>query len=641
MLRRLPILMLVLALVTVAWLVSVGFKDPIEVTPQGSVDDGNIASAGREEELAPRLHAGEVGLGGSPGPPNGARQPAAPTPRGGSLPSTVAERPVPSERAPPGAVGRFDVLVRGPAGEEVAAADANVIDAQGSRLVHIERGHLTVWLRDSDRPLQLEVFRARGADGSAAAWGWAVERIDSAGTGRALELRLPKELTLAGSVADGSGAPVVGVRVEVTALLPEPLTRGGDRVELASEGRTDGAGRFVLRGLGAGDVAVDVTPPPTLQRIPKRRVRAGDQFVHIVLEHAARVAVRVLDAAGRPVQGALVWASRQDPDAPGVEPLGGVGYGRDNLTDAQGTWAIPHLAKDRLYRLRVEPPRGRTDLVRQELTGWSPADTTVRLASGGSVRGVVRDAAGDPLRQVSLYHRQAGDWQSGDVDSAGRFEIGGLDPGEVTLRATTAPDGLATNVDGLPMFAERRVAVGNGDVTLTVERGRELVVHLDGWPGDRGIRKGLLFAEGLLRGRTWTIGSRVEPDGRVRFQGLEATGTYSFWLPPEGGEQSALVDGIRGEVGAIHVPVTAGLTIRGRLLRPEGGDAGVVQAFLRDRPFHVETIPDADGSFILRGVPRGTRWRVIGACHVSGAYRSCEEADVPAGGNVDLTPGIR
>jgi Carboxypeptidase regulatory-like domain len=98
------------------------------------------------------------------------------------------------------------------------------------------------------------------------------------------------------------------------------------------------------------------------------------------------------------------------------------------------------------------------------LSAASPEVTIVYKTNGGTVRGTVENCAGGKV----LLRPQAGpDWAShtGSCDSAGRFEIAGLKPGEYDALAFAA-DRPVTPETARPFLAgAARIAVRPGEVT--------------------------------------------------------------------------------------------------------------------------------------------------------------------------------
>ena len=233
---------------------------------------------------------------------------------------------------------------------------------------------------------------------------------------------------------------------------------------------------------------------------------------------------------------------------------------------------------------------------------WKPADVTVHVERARTVKGVVRDPSGRP---VAGAHVLAG---SDDAVSVGRptgadgtFSIGGLRPGKV---------GLYVSVEGRFGGHEPAVLVEAGaeDVVLTLDPGIELVVHVDNWPaGERESGEAALFEQSGREPAYAT--TRVAPDGSARFRGLGAGRAYTLWIAPGGGGLSLLQRDVRAAATPVHVSLTRGKSITGRLTIPSGAKLRNVMASREDGLMHVQGTAKADGTYEILGLPEGS-WTV-------------------------------
>ena len=162
------------------------------------------------------------------------------------------------------------------------------------------------------------------------------------------------------------------------------------------EGRTGADGWFVVAGLGADPYVLEVEPPPGHLAPPAAKVRGGDRVVAIRVERGVRPTVRVVDAKGEPVRGALVEVETiSSPfSTSGVVThevrLDGTEEER-RTTSRDGSFRLPALAPRIPVRLVVTPPANRAELAQFREGAWTPADVTITLPAGFVVRGRVED----------------------------------------------------------------------------------------------------------------------------------------------------------------------------------------------------------------------------------------------------------
>lgn len=205
-----------------------------------------------------------------------------------------------------------------------------------------------------------------------------------------ITVRLAPEKSIEGRVVDRAGRAVAGARVRAEPVLPE-LPGPRETEDPHAVATTDEAGRFRLGRLGDRDYRVRVEPPDEYAP-PAPLVRAaGATDLTISVGPAASPVVTVVDAAGRPVAGALVFVTEPPTgeaagdlaDFPDLPPgVFGPKALADARTDAEGRARLPGLAPGASYRLTVQPPASRTDLGAAVERDWRPADSRVRLAAG-------------------------------------------------------------------------------------------------------------------------------------------------------------------------------------------------------------------------------------------------------------------
>jgi RNA polymerase sigma-70 factor (ECF subfamily) len=241
---------------------------------------------------------------------------------------------------------------------------------------------------------------------------------------------LPRGADVAGVVHDAAGRPAANAGVWLCRDARNPTE--GDVVA-----RTDGEGRFVLRGVPllafVGAVAAG-SVPATLHQ-----VEGDHDDVALTLGAAgARVHGRVLAADGAALAGAVVRVAGH-PRASFVLPAGpesaaGMHPCAAARTDAAGEFALADLPPGPLQVL-VRAPGHRAEL--QSVVGVAGGDQglEVRLQRGVDLDGEVRDAHGAPVGDalVLARGRVRSAWAAVRTGPDGAFRLVGLDPDRVLL----------------------------------------------------------------------------------------------------------------------------------------------------------------------------------------------------------------
>ncbi len=229
---------------------------------------------------------------------------------------------------------------------------------------------------------------------------------------------------LPGRITDPQGTPLAGVEVW--------------RLDVAGEPRrlavTGADGRFALRE-GLSEACLELCHP-AYSTASVWRGSSGGTPLDVVLAPAARVSGRVLDATGRPLSGAYVYASQlaepadrcRDFDHPCPQPSQALTTGGD------GRFVLDHLAPG-LYELGAEaegfldPPSRHLELAAGELQV-----PDLLLEPGAVLRGRVVAVDGRPLAGMPLIAR-GGRSHEMEVESAadGGFTLAGLEPGDVDV----------------------------------------------------------------------------------------------------------------------------------------------------------------------------------------------------------------
>jgi protocatechuate 3,4-dioxygenase beta subunit len=402
-----------------------------------------------------------------------------------------------------------------------------------------------------------------------------------------IDISLRRGFTARGTVRDSSTAqPVDGASVFASQEGDE--SDGG-----VTSGRTDGTGRFELRGLAPGDYTVRVEARGYLDgRASAQIVPEDADHLAFTLEKAGSISGRVLDHAGQPLAGVRVFpeAPRAAPEAAARRVL----YKRFSPSDVRGRFLVDGL-----------PPFGDYGVVAvdEELgfrwvtgiavgPGAQAAGLDIQFPAGGAVRGRVVDQTGRgmervtvvlvprnrepaaPPRETLLDLQSLGPWtRSTTTTSDGTYRIESVAADLYRVRAE-APgwasreheavqirEGLA--VEGVDfVFADGTTAAGHvvdgegrgvGGASIEIHHGGQTAfATADGggrfavrglsagrvqvYAGKEGVggaraSTSLPSADILLRlGAAGRISGRLEAPGRSAF----SRGSVTIWTPGEG-----------------------------------------------------------------------------------------------------------
>ena len=283
-----------------------------------------------------------------------------------------------------------------------------------------------------------------------------------------IQLRLARAGRLTGRVLDEKGQPMAGVSVSATtaagrSTASDELTVLLGTLPLAAEAAglpgqtmgkqgkmrtatTDPKGRFLIDEMPPGRLRVDVTHPDRLpvRREPIQLAPGGRQDLgDIALQSGALLAGKVLDEAGRPIEGARVEA-RPNAKGPPVR-MASDHDGNFSLRVPGGDYALVAAAPARapgswfaVHAVPGEPSR--------------PIELRLPRADG-SIEGYVRDTSGKPVPKVNV---SALTIPPGPPPGAGTrwkprasAELGGKGPA-LTLASTSSDWGGRFRLTGLP-----------------------------------------------------------------------------------------------------------------------------------------------------------------------------------------------
>ena len=343
-----------------------------------------------------------------------------------------------------------------PAGEPVPLFDVRVQGTPERASRAAPRGQAGAFEVQAlgEAPFTLTIANARRA-GDGTPMNCLTKTVLVADPAAPLVIRLDAGGALRGRVIDAQGRGVPGVRV-----------RSGQQVA-----STDTEGTWGLVGLPAGHLYLHIEVPTGF--IPVRPVHAVAGGVDVVTRIARGVSVRgriVLpdDAAPSFCSVAAVWE-------PSGEVPGGRASGRVDLTAR--TFSVEGIPSGVSVRLTFRPhPAKDSTLVLApavvEAVAAGARDVEVVLVGGVSVRGVVRDASGDPVAGVTVIARNDAGSAWARTDSAGAFVVSGLLPGEyvVIVRELSHAETRRAGVD-VPGPVLRIDLPARGEITGRIQGG--------------------------------------------------------------------------------------------------------------------------------------------------------------------------
>jgi protocatechuate 3,4-dioxygenase beta subunit len=468
----------------------------------------------------------------------------------------------------------------------------------------LPEGHYRVW-----------AYRREQASAAVAA-----DRV-GAGPFSPVDLVLAPAAVLVGQVVNEVSGR--GVVADVTLVADDPD-------QPARAARSDAAGRFTIEGVPFGRWTADARAPGYLSADAVRFLAASDYAPLILLEPGAAITGRVLDADGRPIEGATVLARGQGADGAGQEISAATlarapGPGED-MSAAVETWKVGTTATGLTFI-----PRGELGVVVGPLPYPPPPGAgLLRVASP-----LAAEAAGLPPLPIDpdVAPRLT-------TDAAGSFRITGVPPGRYQVWAHK--DGLA---DG--STAPFQVDLGRDIADLAIALGAGLTVE------------GQVVDDGGAAVSGATVAAQPRGGGEPAVVNTGPDGRYQ--LGPLAGDQHLVVTavGYGGAARDLSAPrvtrsrirrredftvIRADATIDGRLLDESG--AAVRNASVRvDSTVLTGVAPaltDTYGRFRIAGVPVGRHRLHIE--HPDYPPHDVEvrtgienQLDLPIGGGIEVT----
>ncbi len=337
--------------------------------------------------------------------------------------------------------GAWRVEVLGPEGKPIPCAEAMFVETgpgYGRRILHIvENGKTTFAQKRQGSTVLVEIRVPADAEGRALPLGASLTGPYEPGD---VVIRLSSERVLRGVVQTPAGDPVPGATVCAIVRRGDGKT-GGRHAEVT----TSASGSFRLGRLGPYAYRIEVEVPEGYVAPDPVDTEAGTRSVALEARRLREAMVVVHDRDGRAVPGCVVRIER-----PGAGDI-------VRETDAAGTVVLPPLDPGTPLPRWIDPPAG-VALPRFE-PHWFPQSETVTLERTLTLRGVVRDAGGNPVPDATVWLRSSphaktqlpADWswlripggymQGAISDAEGRFVVTGLPETTVEVFAALAVEG--------------------------------------------------------------------------------------------------------------------------------------------------------------------------------------------------------
>ncbi|HZN38069.1 MAG TPA: sigma-70 family RNA polymerase sigma factor [Planctomycetota bacterium] len=376
-----------------------------------------------------------------------------------------------------------------------------------------------------------------------------------------LDYELDVGLTVTGIVVDAVGTPVPGALIEVA-----PLGRADADAEVMATSGADG--RFAVRAaptetlVGARAAGHSSSP---LQFLVGKDGNTAELRLQLG-PPAGSVSGIVVDAHNRPVADAVVRVGRGSTSGIVARGTGAPPIPALVRTDGDGRFlaiGLPPGNQPVVARARGKAPWQGTCEVTANLT----APLKIELADGATIQGTVRTAEGDVAARVEI---EVGDWDDlahyrTITTKEGHFELTGLPPGEVLLKAAHDDFGKAEQ-------RTQAVAGGTSSCDLRLSRGLELhgrVVDENG----AAIGKAMLDFMCMSAVPGWWNHAITDAEGRFSVPNCPEGKRLTVTVRAEGFEelQRNDVDAARGPLELqLRRSLPATVVIRGTIVDPEG-----------------------------------------------------------------------
>lgn len=433
---------------------------------------------------------------------------------------------------------------------------------------------------------------------------------------------------LSGRVVGGDGGGLAGARVTVAAGDAPGASQGRQRF-LPQELISGPDGGFTARGLGEPPYTVSAAFDG-LGAATKENVGGGPEPIEIVIRGSGFAGTVIDEGSDRPIAAFVIDVQRKAD--------GETTYGFDGeraFANDSGAFDIGDL-KPNAYRVKALSegyvPSNAIEI--DVVVGAIKRGVTFRLERGSPVRGkVLSFEGGKPIagaqvdvERVTEETEEIRNFTYGARGAAetrfdGTYEIGGVAPGEVRVRAWHAERIEATSeklrvIAGSPLEAPPISLAAGGAI-------EGIVVSSDGKPLPNAYVSVQPSRHEQFPGQKHIYKSaRSDAAGRFRFGGVAAGAwvVHAQAQASSGGATStlqlqAVAEVQEGAVATVQLsPPRGGCTVRGRVLRAGEPLAGVnlsISPQARPTGDRVEVVgslsgnTSEDGSFVIEHVPPG------------------------------------
>jgi hypothetical protein len=475
---------------------------------------------------------------------------------------------------------------------------------------------------------------------SAVARGYGRAHTSASPSGRRVELFLFPGSSIRGVVRDAAGKPIPGVAVRA---------EGAMRFRrLQAPQTSDASGRYELLGLEPGvyrvlahhkDYALGVAPGVVVER-------QADVDLDLRLEPGVTVTGRLVNEDSRPVAGHI--APQEISGEGGLWTLGDI---LSTDAGADGKFKLEHVPSGE--HALAATARGFGPKRIDVSAGARPVDVgDVVLEPGGTIRGRVRDKAGNPIggAQLTAFARLRGGLPAEAASEPdGTFVLAGLQGGsfQVTARASGYGEARATaalGAENLDVVMEPAGAITG----LVVDDAGRVVESFEATADSARRQMGPMMVR--LGGGAGGGGTSGSPDGRFTIYDL-APGDYVVEVTaPERGR--AVASSVKVTAGATtdvgRLTLKAGGIVRGQVVDSAGaGIPGATVAVSQPGIFsfadRATATSDGSGAFEVRDVAPG----VVSATATHPSYAAAQvgglEVDTgkPAEARIVLSQGGR
>lgn len=343
------------------------------------------------------------------------------------------------------------------------------------------------------------------------------------------EVKLSPGFPLGGRVlVQGTNQPLAGATVVAMTFNATSQSRG--------EAVSGPDGSFLVENLQQGAYMLQVELD-CYSQVRMNRVQVGD--MNIVAEMRPRTTVmgKVIDAAGNPVRSFTVSPKRAGDGAAEQTFLENLNLDQ-SFESADGTFTVCNFDKG-TYVVAIDAPGFATALSEKFtiVENQAPLNLTIRVNLGGSIRGKLVDASGNPIKGAVVGSFDAGlddinDPLFGNLissgatkrkvrsDRDGNFELAMLAPADYQLEIVH-PSYTRTIVSNLRVIDGQTVNAGS----ITMKGGGKVTGKVFDQAGQPVVRGAVHMA--ITDGTIVTFDARTDGEGRYTIEHVPA-GNYQI-----------------------------------------------------------------------------------------------------------------